>query len=346
MARALVTGASGFIGRRLVAALRQRGWAVTAFVRPASDQAALRESGATLALGDITDIASLRAALPEHDIVFHLAAVVGKNPGGWEHHRDVGVQGVANLIDAMAATRVTRLIHMSSCAVYRAPAVGVPLTEEAPMNTSPAPWQHYARQKVITEQMVWRAHAAGTIRATTLRPSTVLGAGDPSLVGRMQALMISPLGAFANDLDHHFPVVVVDELVGGIVDAAAYDGAIGKAYNLSGREPVTKRQMLRWFREAGAAPAARRSSLQAGIEAVGRLSSALGAAQQRIGIAGPPLAFKPVVAYWERHAQRSADPDLLIDCTRARRDLGWLGAADYQQAIRAAVAWQCAQQER
>ncbi len=70
---AFVTGATGFLGRHLVEELCRQGWKVTAFCLP-SDDSTLLPAGVTVALGNITDIESLRAGMPPApDVVFHLA---------------------------------------------------------------------------------------------------------------------------------------------------------------------------------------------------------------------------------------------------------------------------------
>jgi uncharacterized protein YbjT (DUF2867 family) len=74
MTRALLTGGTGFIGGRLAAYLREQGDEVTALVRDPARARALEAIGCRLALGDVTDAASLDAAMRGADVVYHLAA--------------------------------------------------------------------------------------------------------------------------------------------------------------------------------------------------------------------------------------------------------------------------------
>ena len=71
---AFVTGATGFCGRHLVAALIARGHRVTALVRPTSNRKGLVDLGVGFVEGDLLEPASYRAAVGEADVVFHLAA--------------------------------------------------------------------------------------------------------------------------------------------------------------------------------------------------------------------------------------------------------------------------------
>ncbi|MFH1919756.1 MAG: NAD-dependent epimerase/dehydratase family protein [Planctomycetota bacterium] len=76
MARVLVTGASGFIGSHLVAALVARGDCVTALVRKTSCLDRLESLGVSLARGDVTDPASLQRAVADQSVVYHLAGLI------------------------------------------------------------------------------------------------------------------------------------------------------------------------------------------------------------------------------------------------------------------------------
>src|SRR5919201_2347474 len=190
--KVFVTGASGFVGGHLVNELLRRGHEVTALVRPTSDTGQLTRPGVRLVTGDVTDPDSLRAGLVGQEVVFHLAAVVGRNPGGWDHHLQVGVQGTQHVADAASAGGVERLIALSSAAVYAPHPDGAAVTEDMPLDHAPEPWNHYVRQKVLSEELLWEAHRAGKLQVTTFRPPTALGPGDLNLVPLMRAIMSSP----------------------------------------------------------------------------------------------------------------------------------------------------------
>ncbi len=325
--KVLVTGATGFIGGHVVEELRARAHDVVALVRKTSKPAVLEKAGAELALGDITDQNSLERASEGVDAVVHTAAVVGTY-GGWERFQRIGVDGTQHMIDAAASAAVERFVHLSSIAVYGLRGFGRPVDELVPLDDHPEPWNHYTREKVLSERLVWKAHEAGRIKATTLRPSVVLGVRDRNVVGRFVRASRLPVSGTIGLGFNRVPCVVVDELARGTVDALESDVAIGQAYNLSGRATITQRQLVSAFSRA----CGHRRPLFPIPAAVSLASSIL--LERAFELGGiesePPLTALAVGIF---------GVDVAIDCSRAERDLGWLGNADYHEAIEGSVRW-------
>ncbi len=331
MVRALVTGATGFIGGHIVDSLLEQGHDVTALVRPTSDTSHLREREVRLATGDVTDPGSLLAACGGMEWVFHTAAVVGTY-GGWEHYRDVAVRGTRNVIDAAAAAGTQRFVHLGSIAVYGTRPRPEPVTEDTAYDEKPERWNHYVREKVLSEKLLWKAHEEGRIRATSIRPSVVVGPRDRNAIPRTLAIIKSPFGALAGRADNRLPTVVVEELSAAIVKAASTDVAIGKAYNLSGSEPITQVEFMRLYADsAGLKPLTRTVPYGVGLTMAGMLEGMYRLARRT----NEPFITRIVVAI--------AGHDYAIDCSRAAADLGWEGKAGYGEAIRRSVEWYRAQ---
>jgi nucleoside-diphosphate-sugar epimerase len=169
--RALVTGATGFIGRHLCRALTAAGDDVIALVRPTSNRAGV--AAARFAIGDVTDPASLIAAVAEVDVVFHLAAMLG---APW--HPDfltTNAVGVRNVCAAAAqAARPPRVVATSSIAAA-GPARGA-RTEDDP----PAPVSRYGASKLAGEQAA--REFAARVPITIVRPPVVFGGGDLAML--------------------------------------------------------------------------------------------------------------------------------------------------------------------
>ena len=112
----LVTGAAGLIGSHVAELALERGEAVRAMARPGEDVSWLAEAGAEVCRGDMTDRASLEAAVRGVDRVLHCAARMGPW-GPISEYELVNVRGPAMLVEAAMAAGVQRFVHVSTIAV-------------------------------------------------------------------------------------------------------------------------------------------------------------------------------------------------------------------------------------
>src|ERR1700683_4882565 len=116
---AFVTGATGFVGLNMVKELMIRGWDVTALHRPSSDLKLLKRFRPKLAVGALTDPASLKAAIPAGtDTIFHVAGNTKTWGGGKSQQARDNVDGTRHVVDAALAKGVRRLVVTSSISAY------------------------------------------------------------------------------------------------------------------------------------------------------------------------------------------------------------------------------------
>jgi nucleoside-diphosphate-sugar epimerase len=172
---AFVTGATGFVGLNLVEHLREAGWQVIALRRQQSDLGPLADWGVETVEGDITDLRSLRAGLPQSvDAVFHLAG----NTSLWTRLRSeqmrVNVKGTRNIVRAALDARAGVLVHVSSIVAYGLH--GGTITEQTPTRGTVSPI-HYVRSKALAEREVRRGISAG-LRGVIINPANIVGAYD------------------------------------------------------------------------------------------------------------------------------------------------------------------------
>jgi dihydroflavonol-4-reductase len=223
--RALVTGASGFIGAHVVAALADAGASVRAFDR--HEPAAL-PADADFARGDVLDVDALRRALDGVDVVFHLAAIYSYSPHDAEAMERVNVDGTRLLLAEAGARRV---VHTSSCATC-GPVAGRAANE----GDQPAAWElqvPYKRTKLAGERLALAAAARGA-DVVVVNPTTPVGPGDrrPTPTGQMVADVAS--GRFrAYLLGFALNVVAVEDVARGHV-LAFERGRSGRRYLLGG----------------------------------------------------------------------------------------------------------------
>jgi len=173
--QALVTGATGFLGRNLVPLLLGQGDEVRALVRRETDDAELRGLGVEVVRGDLGDVEALRAAARGCGVVYHSAGLVSHERKDLARLRSANVEGTRNVLGALEPG--ARLVHVSSySAVGWAPRPDGPVDETAafPREAAKLP---YAATKRESEQLVLDA-AAGGLDAVVANPGFLIGPGD------------------------------------------------------------------------------------------------------------------------------------------------------------------------
>lgn len=232
--KALVTGATGFVGSHLVEALRARNEVVTALVRTPAKAAALGPLGVRLVPGDLDDPSSLAAAVEGQDIVYHVAGMVAAR--GEADFLRCNRDGTASLVAAAAHARVSRFVYVSSMAAGGPGIKGRPLTGTEP----PRPVTAYGRSKLAGESAV----AAGAIPWVIVRPPTVYGPRDREVlkVFRMARWGVAPV---FGDGSQQLSAVHGADLAGALLAAGTAPGTIGKVYYPCHPEVVTSADFVR-----------------------------------------------------------------------------------------------------
>ncbi len=234
----LVTGGSGFLGRRLVARFLAAGDRVTVLGRtPAPD---LEAQGVRFIRASLDDAAAVRAACTGIETVFHTAAKVGVW-GRYDDYFRSNVLGTRALLEGCRVHGVQRLIYTSTpSVVYN----GQPLAnanESLPLTTDcPSP---YPLTKALAEHEVLAANSA-TLRTVALRPHLIWGVGDPHLVPRVLARARAGRLRIVGDGQNRVDLVHVENAV----DAHLLARAIPRA----GKFPRRRLRLFHHQRRAGA----------------------------------------------------------------------------------------------
>lgn len=325
--RVLVTGATGLAGSHVVERLLAGGHAVRALVRPTSDLTLLRGLGVELVTGDVTAPGTLGAAVAGREGVVHTAAVVG----GWgrpEQFFRVGVLGTRNLLNAARDAGVRRFVQLSSIAVYGDDLDGRLLRETDPYGYRPRPWNHYVREKVQSEQIVFSYHLRGWLEATAVRPSVIWGARDRIAFPAAAALVRSPFAALVGSGRNRIPCVGVRDVADVAVRALESPRAAGRAYNVSSGREITQRQLYRLIAGTLGRPVPR---LHVPLPLAFGLGAVYEGAYRLARIESPPPLTRFNVGL--------ITADVRVDCTAAQMELGWRELHPVPQAIAEDAAW-------
>ena len=222
--KALVTGATGFIGSHLCEELIKRGYSVTCLVRETSNLKWIETLDLKLVRGDCTDRESLLNALHYFDYVFHLAGLTKSCSD--DAFFSINTKGTENLIEAVAEKnpQLKRFVYISSLSAVGPSKNGTPIDEHA----HPSPVSNYGRSKLEGEKAILKYK--DTIPITILRPAAVYGPRDRDFLVLFKMIK---KGIFPDLGKSYYSFLYVDDLIQGIILCTENTDAKGKTYFLS-----------------------------------------------------------------------------------------------------------------
>jgi nucleoside-diphosphate-sugar epimerase len=324
--KALVTGAGGFLGRRLVERLLAEGDEVHAVVRPS------REPPPELAATTLVR-ADLRApgALPPEslagvDVVYHLAASLLPP---WRSMFESNVTATEHLLASLeSAGWRGRLVLVSTFAVYALNDLppGAVVDEDTPVEADPGRRDDYAWTKVLQERLVRSAAETSGFELVVVRPGAVYGPGREwqHRVGRL----LSDRAVLMLGGGNRLPLTYVDNTASLIALAGRHPAAAGQTFNAVDPDPPTQREYLaRWRSSRGA----RTFVLPVPLAVLRLAGAAFSAAERRTrGAVSPPALLRPYVI------QPTMRPFSYAP-SRAHEILGWVPPVGRDEAFERAM---------
>ncbi len=316
----LVTGASGFLGSAIAAALRARGHAVRVLARASSPRTNLNTAD-VVCEGDLRDRASLAAALKGVRYLFHAAAdyqLWARDP---EEIRRSNVEGTRLIMEEALSASVERIVYTSSVATLKL-TNGAASTEDNPLADGEGIGT-YKRSKVAAERLVETMIQRDGLPAVIANPSTPIGPRDvrPTPTGRI--IIEAASGRMPAFVETGLNLAHVDDVAAGHV-AALERGRIGERYILGG-DNVFLADML--------ADIAR---------LVGRRPPKLKVPRTMlypIAYGAELLAtFRGVEPFITADGLRMARHHMFFDNSKARRELGY-ASRPYVEGLADAIAW-------
>lgn len=241
----LVTGASGFLGRHIVAQAVARGHQVRAQVRPVSNIEGLGwedHPGVEIVRVDLRDKPALDALVEGCDAVVSNAAC---KAGDFYTQFAGTVMTTENLLAAMANTGVKRLVAVSTFSVYGFLKMGDRdlLDENSPIDDDPIDRDEYAQTKLVQEELAHGFVKEHGGKVTIIRPGVIYGRDNTwtarigAELGENRCLVVGGRTIL--------PVTYVENCAEAIVLAMENDQAIGETYNIVDDDLPTHRQYLR-----------------------------------------------------------------------------------------------------
>ncbi|NTV04113.1 NAD-dependent epimerase/dehydratase family protein [bacterium] len=325
--RVLITGGTGFIGRRLGAALLRRGCSVRLMGRTFAPVSDLLAAGAVAIPADLRDAEAVAAACAGADAVCHAGALSAP----WGRRADffaVNVAGTAHVIAGCRRHAVRRLVAISSPAVVFAGRDLVAAAEDAPYPRRFS--STYALTKKLAEDLV---RAAPDVPAVILRPKAVFGPGDEALLPRLIAAARAGRLPRVGDGRNLVDLTYVDNVAHAIELALAAEGAVGGTYTVTNGEHVPLWELLRAVLRRLGVPARLRPA------PVGLMLALAALMEARAALTGrEPLLTRYTVAILARTQT--------YDITAARRDLGYAPPVSVAEGVERTLAALAAPQVR
>ena len=235
--KALITGATGFIGSHLLEALVEKKWDVTCLVRPQSQTNPIEKMPVRILRGSLVNRDVLERAVEGQDYIFHLAARI--RPAPPEIYDRANHRLTRDLADACLRKNpgVKRFVYISSISVAGPTPPGQYFDETQPPN----PASTYGRTKLKGEQVLQKIQ--GDLPITIIRPPNVYGARqqETEILIKLIQKRIVPL---LMEEGESTSLIYITDLIRGILKAAESPGTQGQIYYLTDGKGYSWREVI------------------------------------------------------------------------------------------------------
>lgn len=317
----LVTGATGFVGRKLIPRILEEGHEVVALVRSTSNVEGLSKD-IEIREADLLDISSLEPIVQDIDVVIHLAAYFDFYPSSVDLLYKVNVEGTKNLMSACVGTKVERFIYCSSTEVIGAVRFP-PGNEDTELNPS----FDYSKSKVLAEQIVREISKDTKLDHIILRPTGIMGEGDLyTAFEAIEAVNDGTIPVIPGDGEKGLMYTHIDDVVEGFIKAITSKSALNTTIILCPDQGMTYNELFEYIAECcGVKPPKRK--VPTSIAKLG------------IGILSPIKNRGKTTFLWHMKTVQSMDEDRLYDNSRAKRILGWEPKVSMKEGLKHAIDW-------
>ena len=305
-----MTGATGFLGRHVVAAAKAAGWIVRVLARPTSNLGPIAGLYDEVHTGDITDALSLRGSCEGVTAVVHCACAVASTFDAGRAAESafmaVNAEGTANLADEVMKVPGLRFVQVSSTAAMGAPQTTV-VGPDSPCN----PKTPYQRSKRAAEELLLERASRG-LNVVIVRTCVIAGPGkERSELLKMFKLVKAGLFPFlGNNLEVQKPLIDVDDVVQALL-LATERGTPGGIYLVTSGARHTMREILEVAQSLTGGP---RTHLPIPVAAARLAAKAFAKAGRFLPDWNVPITDERIDLFLA---------DRQIDISRAERELGY-----------------------
>lgn len=337
---AIVTGAPGWLGSRLVEslvkgvpdvpALGPSDRRVRCLVLPDADASALEALGPQVEIvrGDVTEPRSLAPLFEgsKDATVFHAAGIIHPT-GGTQQLFDVNVDGTTNMIEAAKRAKVRRFVHVSSNSpIGTNPTRDHVFDEAAPFN----PYMLYGKTKMMAEQIVGRARRSGEIETVIIRPPWFYGPGQPARQTLFFEMIRDGKAPIVGDGQNRRSMAYVDNICQGLLLCEKVERASGQTYWIADRRPYPMNEIIDTIervleRDFGVTCAHRRMKLPGFASEVAWLVD---------------TAVQAVGAYHQKiHVLSEMNKTIACSIAKAEQELGYDPKVELEEGMRRSIGW-------
>jgi len=323
--RAFVTGGTGFLGRRIVRRLLDRGDDVVMLARDAGKAAEFAARGARVVAGDLADVDASAGELRGCDVVYHAGARVVSH-GAWDDFVRATVLATEKLIDLSLAAGVRRFVHVSSLGIFEIERDGITVTEGTDYDHNPRLRGHYTRSKIDADRIACAAARSGK-PVVVVRPGRIYGPDHPQqplFFGRVKK-WFGKLLVVVSKPSYLTPIAYVENAADAVIAAGTTPGIEGSIFNVIDDPDLKQREYFRTIRGMDGCP---RRVLYVPVGVFAPAVLAVDAIHRLIRRRPWPVAYQLLRS--ERNARYVTEA--------ARSKLGWAPRIGLRQAVEETVA--------
>jgi nucleoside-diphosphate-sugar epimerase len=311
--RALITGATGFIGSALCQRLLQEDWQVRSALRSMSSRKLLPPGVEAGLVGPIGPYTAWDSSLDGVDTLIHLAArahVMRENADdSLASYRLLNTAGTERLARAAAAAGVRRFVYLSSVKVS-----GEGRAEPYMESDAPAPEDAYGISKWEAEQALHAVSRETGLQVAILRPPLVYGPGVKANFLQLMKIVSRGLPLPLAGVHNRRSMIYLENLVDAIMTCVTHPNAVGRTYLVSDGEDLLTTELIR------------------------RLAAALGIKSRLLPF--PPLMIRLAgrLSGRSREVERFLG-SLTLDTTKIRHELGWKPPYSMDEGLKETAEW-------